>query len=432
MKTIARTLLVLALLAVLLPAAGAKAQNPPADPYCAAVAGTLGATSLSVWIGDSITCIMVPDGWNGDFVLFAHGYMDARQPKSIPWETQLITADMNLPAIVLNLGYGFATTSYSKNGLAIKQGVEDVVALAQYLKANIPGVQRVFLTGASEGGAVTALTLEKYPQYFAGGLSTCGPIGSFTRQVQYWGDFRVAFDSYFPNALLNPVGVPFGPSTPIYIDPFLVENWDQVRDSYILPMVAANPAAVTKLIRQTGVPIDLSNPQVTAWASMSELLYYNVEATNDGRLTLVPGANILPPSIQGNPYANKDLRIRTDPKALKEIAANYETSGNLSRQVVVMHTTGDPVIPFEQSLLYMKKVANKGDLAKLALIPIVRYGHCAFQPAEIVFGFYTMVIRSTLLPFSAAQIESALPDAKQQMEFKKLKEQHEDKVKAKD
>jgi len=444
MKSVARILIVLALLAAMLPVRAAAAK-PPADPTCAEVAKQLGASYESIELDGSITCVMYPPKkkWNQDMVVFAHGYMDTNKAIGIPWD-QLIRPQSNLPEIVIRLGYAFATTSYSKNGLAIKEGVTDVVKLVEHVRDRNKKINRVFLTGASEGGLVTALAIEKYPQYFAGGLSTCGPIGSFLGQVQYWVDFRIKFDQYFPYVLAapyDPINLvqPFGRSTPVYIAPEVVVGWDSISTNFVTPWLVSSPADVQALLTDTQVPIDPADPVTTAGQSILELLYYNVQATNDGRLVLNPAMTpdqLPPPSLLGNPYENTlyvtpdyPNGITRDPTVIPELMANYETSANLSRQLVLMHTTGDPVIPIAQPVGYLQKSALAGSLGKVAFLPIDRYGHCNFTAPELVLGFYTMVIRSTLIPFSAEQIQEALPDAQQLSEFKQLKEMHKDKEK---
>lgn len=438
MKAILRVCIVLFLLAALLPVSAAAAAAPPADPTCAAVAAELGLTYESVMLNGAITCTLYPPKllWNRDVVVFAHGYIDARQAIGIPWEGQLIREGVNIPQLVTALGYAFATTSYHKNGLAVQEGVADVVALVKHVRAVNSRARRFFLVGASEGGLVTALGMERYPTVFTGGLSTCGPIGSFSGQVQYWEDFRVAFDSYFPNVLAAPfdpvtMTVPFGPSTPIYIDPFVVENWEMVADTFVVPWLASDPGAVEALLAQTGVPIDAADPVNTAGQSILELLYYNTQATNDGRLTLNPSMTpdqLPPPSLLGNPYLNLSYitpdypaGLQRDPVAVAALKA-YETTGKLSKPMIIMHTTGDPVIPFNQSARYLAKALRAGRLSKTILLPVDRYGHCNFTAVELVLGFYTMVLRSTSVPFSAKQIDAALPDAGQQMEFEALQD----------
>jgi len=79
------------------------------------------------------------------------------------------------------------------NGLAVRQGLADVVDLVNIFNAIKGPVQKVYLVGASEGGLITTLGVERHPDVFSGGLAVCGPIGSFPLQVNYIGDFRVVF-----------------------------------------------------------------------------------------------------------------------------------------------------------------------------------------------------------------------------------------------
>jgi pimeloyl-ACP methyl ester carboxylesterase len=313
-----------------------------------------------------------------------------------------------------------------------------VVALADFLRASNRKVRRIFLTGASEGGLVTALAAEQFPQSFSGAFSTCGPIGDFQGQIQYWGNFRVGYDTAFPtNPLVAPVGF-YGPSTPIYIDPILVQNWEAVA-AYIANDLMTNPAsgaAAVGLLDALGIPYDSAN-LTTVGESLLGLLYYNVEATNDGRMTLVPGTTLeqLASSNAGNPYILPPMTspvypsgFEADPLALAEIAGAYQTTAGLSIPMVIMHTSGDPIVPAWHAAGYLRKAIAQHTLLKyVTYLPVDRYGHCNFTPAEMVLGFYVMVLRATLQPFSEAQIQAALPDAQWQAEFKQLKAKHKEK-----
>src|SRR3954454_2876543 len=55
-----------------------------------------------------ITLISKPDNWNGDLILYAHGYVSPYLPLSLPTE-----ANAYVP-LFASLGYAFATTSYSE------------------------------------------------------------------------------------------------------------------------------------------------------------------------------------------------------------------------------------------------------------------------------------------------------------------------------
>lgn len=450
MKRVSGLFLIVTMLVSLLPVTGVSAQAPVVN--CQNVAAQLGATYEEGVLNSASYCVIYPPkrAWNRDLVVFAHGYVfaDPLNPlkaPAIPWD-QAIRGDLNLPAMLVNLGYGFAITSYHKDGLAVKEGVQDILSLVNLIKTTNHQVRRTFLTGVSEGGLVTALTIEKYPQLFSGGFATCGPIGDFQKQVNYWGNFRALFDVAYPPALRYPylMNLPYPPSTPIYIDPAVTLGWGsetapgpvgQVVGGFVL----SDPAKDLSLVTTAGAAFDPSAPS-TVQATIAGLLTYNVMATNEGRRELAGnpllGEAILKNSNTGSPYYNNGAvngvqveQFTEDPAVVPEIAANYQTSGSLSRQLVVMHTTGDPIVPFWHALLYTQKVVKQGSLADYTLIPINRYGHCSFTPAEALLGFYIMVARSTLMPFTAAQVQQALPDQKAQEEFSRLKQEYAGKIK---
>jgi len=83
-------------------------------------------------------------------------------------------------------------------------------------------------------------------------------------------------------------------------------------------------------------------------------------------------------------------RFTADPGTVAEIA-QFETTGNLTVPLVTLHTTGDPVVPFEQEALYADKVAQAGATARLSQSGISRYGHCAFQGSELLAAFSTLI-----------------------------------------
>ena len=70
---------------------------------------------------------------NGKLVIWAHGFQDAGPGVEIP-EDQLSFGGISIPEIIMSLGYGFATNSYSKKGLAVVQGIADIVDLVSYLR----------------------------------------------------------------------------------------------------------------------------------------------------------------------------------------------------------------------------------------------------------------------------------------------------------
>src|SRR5512145_3169144 len=181
-----RVVLIVVLLGGVLPAVPAQADTSLPPSFCVEVPQPP---------SDEIYLICVPPDWSEPFdvVVFAHGYVPPHAPMTQYYEQLLLPGDLFLPNLANGLGYAFISTSYTKNGLAVKEGLADTVRLIQSFKAAHPDVRHVYLIGASEGGLITTLAAEKRTP-ISGGLALCGPIGNFRSQINYWGDFRVLFD----------------------------------------------------------------------------------------------------------------------------------------------------------------------------------------------------------------------------------------------
>src|SRR5687767_1242944 len=165
MKSIRRILVALLLAGSFLLPVNASAQ--PTIPGCAT--GRL--------LSGALTLVCVPPAWNGELVVFAHGYVPFNQPLGF---YHLTLPDGTLiPQLVMGLGYAFATTSYRQNGLAVLEGVDDI----RDLLAEFPSPVRTHVAGVSEGGLVAALLAERWPELFASAVAACGPIGSFRAQI---------------------------------------------------------------------------------------------------------------------------------------------------------------------------------------------------------------------------------------------------------
>jgi len=362
--------------------------------------------------------ICMPSGsWNRDLVVYAHGYMSPHEPIGIPEDQLFLPDGTSLPAMVNALGFAFAATSYSKNGLAVQQGLADVVELARFFKSQYPETDRVYLIGVSEGGLIATLAVEQNPDVFSGGFALCGPVGDFRRQINYWGDFRAVFDYFFPGTL---------PPTPVDIPPGVIEQWETVYAPAIQTAIHGRPHATEQLLKVTLAPAEAWNP-----ASIDEtvlgILWYNVFATNEGKATL--GGQ--PFDNARRPYrgSDNDLRLnwriqrfRAEAAPLAEIAARYQTSGRLQIPLVTMHTTGDPIVPYWHEAFYSAKVLAGGSFWNYAHIPILRYGHCNFKASEALVGFRLLVLKVTGQELLGSF--GVLPDSPAREEFRSLWEKY--------
>ena len=349
-------------------------------------------------------CMPGMRAWNQDLVIWAHGYVDATNPVAIPEDQLCLGGTFCIPTIVNSLGFGFATTSYRMNGL-VTTGVEDVSELIDLFTAQVGPPRRVYLVGASEGGLVTALSVEQRPDLFDGGLAACGPIGDFHRQVQYYGDFRVLFDYFFPGLM------PWGTGA---IPDEVIADWDNLWENTVKPAVfdPANQSALLQLLQAAKAPFVASAPE-TIEKTVHVGVWYNVFASNDivAKLGGQPFDNIgrVYMGSSDNAALNAQVRrVAADPSALAAIDAQFQTTGELTNTLVRLHTTMDQQVAYMQERLYMMKLRAAGTKSLSPLIPSLRYGHCQFKPWEALLSFAIMVNMVEEQPLLGA--ETLLPD----------------------
>ena len=333
--------------------------------------------------------ICMPALWNGDLLVYAHGYVSPLEPVGIPEDQMVIPGTTISVADIANfLGYAFATTSYSTNGLAVRQGLADLVDLVDLFAAAKGAPNRILLVGVSEGGLITTLALEQYPTVFDGGLALCGPYGDFSYQIDYFGDHRVLFDYFFPSLL---------PPTPVSVPEEFLPQWSNYYTTTVQPVLQdpANSHLVDQLLATARAPCDPADPN-TREETISDLLRYNILATNDAgqKLGGQPFDNV------EQVYAGSDdddtlnlavQRFAAEQAALDELSAHYQTSGQLSVPLVTLHTTADPIVPYEHALMYRAKTFRADNIALHEHRSAERYGHCNFTSTEVLDAFNRLV-----------------------------------------
>lgn len=411
MFKVLRSLIVLMLLVSLLPASLVMAQSTGAAAPALLPPGVPDTCTPGVDANGSQTLICTPTVPPNPLapptlVIYAHGYVWPFLPeKQIPWDQMFIPDPTVQPTpppvfvgnLVTDRGYYFATTSYRANGLVVQDAIDDLLLVRDIALARIysdygqmvPVV--VILAGVSEGGLITTLSVERHPEMYMGGLAMCGPIGDFRKEIDYWGNFRSLFDVYYPDIKDYPPG-----STTISIPNELISAWlydtGLFRTQLMAKVVAPDNLARTQDLLYMGkISVETTNNPLfpyEAYDAILNLLNYNIFATMNGqmvldgnpfdnRMTVYLGSAIFP-NLNG-----KVANYKASYTALQNLAP-YQTTGQLVRPLVVLHTTGDAVVPYWHATLYQAK-ENPPALFKLDTVE--RYGHCSFTPGEVVGAF---------------------------------------------
>ncbi|MCA1554681.1 MAG: alpha/beta hydrolase, partial [Chloroflexi bacterium] len=130
-----------------------SAPNPNVqDPTFTALSG---AKAYFGEVAGSGYRIEVPDQWNGDLVLYAHGYRGVAP--------QLTITNLPVRELAIQQGVAWGASSYRANGYNPEDGVQDTLILRELFKQKVGVPKRTYIYGSSMGGHIVVASLEQYP-----------------------------------------------------------------------------------------------------------------------------------------------------------------------------------------------------------------------------------------------------------------------------
>ena len=322
-----------------------------------------------------------PGSWNGRLVLYAHGYVDPALPTALP-SARNVT---DLRDALLARGYGVAYSSYSENGFALKEGVQQTRQLRGLFADAFGAPAHTYVTGQSLGGAVALMLAETNPGLFDGAMPQCTFDGGSQGEVAYLLNVRILFDYFFP-------GVIRGDAFHIPADlNFATEVVPAVSTALL-----ANPARALEMAAVTQIRIQYANfPELVT--SVLNALFFQIRGTNDllGRVhDRSPFDNmetVYTGSTDDQRLNASVERYTATPDAQHYLEQYYEPDGRLRLPVLTLHTTRDPIVPFSNEAQYADVVQGRGTSEWLVQRSFVRFGHCAITVDEQVTGLEQLV-----------------------------------------
>ena len=311
--------------------------------------------------------IDVPSTWNHGLVVYCHGYdphpggvgYDERKP--LPPEL----------AVFVKAGYAVIQSGYSAGGWAVEQAIGDIEGLRKYFVEKYGAPKETYITGHSLGGLLTVVMIEKYPEIYNAGLAMCGAVGNASDLLTRGFDARVVFDYYFPGVLPNPAKVPKD-----------FELTEQLSKS-VFQRIEAKPQAAAAMRKFAGIH---DNRDLTGTIVLVTHILKDVEQRAggnpfDNRNTIYTGTS------DDNALNDRVQRYLADKGALAYLQRHDTLTGHLTRPVLSIHTTYDPLVPAtipnEYSLL--TREAGAGDLFVQQYVK--HDGHCHITAEETEKGF---------------------------------------------
>lgn len=324
-----------------------------------------------------------PDHWQGDLVLYAHGFTLPSDPIHLP-------PIENLRDQLLAQGYAVAYSSFSENGLAVRDGIRQTTRLVERFEDKLGEPKRVFIIGSSFGGLIATAMAERDPERYAGVLTVSGLIGGSRGLLDYMSNVRVLFDTVYPGVL---------PGDLLHMPPGLNVNQHIVGPA--VQAMSANPQGAAIISQLLPVPFANGPELVGSIATVLGLHFVEIQdllqRTNGESFfdnSNVTYSGPLPPAVLADINA-RVARYHSTEDAQEFLDRNYETTGRLRIPMLTLANTRDPQVPSFNESRYREKVALRGRLDLLEQRAIVRYGHSEkFTPEDITQAFGELVLRA--------------------------------------
>lgn len=352
-----------------------------------------------------------PAGWNGNGLLFAHGY-------STPGSSVAVSEDpvgMDPSGGILSAAYadGFAVghSAYDKAGMGVETASRNTLRLRDFLVRL--GAKRIYVSGISMGGNIVVSLIEQHPTAFAGALAGCGVVNGWESLFSQLNDMRAAYNfltagtpyalpgerdvrrSALPTA--SPSNDPmlgdvyrFGQMTKLAAPVIALLNAATANPHGDEARIVAQVAAIGGFEPEAG---SLIFPLVTVALAADDL-----NETFGGQIYDNAGRIYSSPSMTSTEAAalNKGIqRVAADPEAIVNARRWHQATGKFGVPLVTLHNRIDSLVPNsqEEALARIVKAAGNDKNLVQFTVPATKvalpwggvegYTHCGFKPQQI-------------------------------------------------
>jgi len=388
----------LSLLWVLRPVVSGQEELPP--------------SAEGVLPSDALWEIDMPEGWNGDLLLYSHGYgggpqYDVRAASTEPLRRRL-----------LEDGYALAATGYAQTGWAVESALQDQVAILDEFEQRYRRPDHTIAWGQSMGGLVTLGLVQNQPTRFDGGLALCASVGGVV------GMLNTSLDGAFViRTLLAPdediplVRMPDERATNAKVRAILDSAQDDPHGLARIALAAAM-AQVALWSRDVPPPADddyaaQARNQAAAFMfavmtprtpleeraggnfSWNTGIDYRQQLEASGRLPAVQALYAAAGASLDDDLAAlaRAPRIAPDAEAVAYMKRNLIPAGRITLPFMTIASPGDNLTSWAHESALREAVEEAGSSALLRQTVVGRGGHCIFSPEEVVAAVRTLAER---------------------------------------
>lgn len=310
---------------------------------------------------------------------------------------------------MISHGFAWAASSYTANGYDIRSGVQSTADLLGYFKATFGEPGRVYLTGHSMGGHITArsITDPDYADLYDAAMPMCGVVGGGVELFSYFLDWGLT-SSYYAGLDFE---VPFDSQTefPLWQQAVFGAAGDGHGDLGYIPPYGSGATAdlngkgalfKTAMMYRSGGPRPLYDTAFSYYAT------FDLAQASDWLLDPTSGAGM--GNLAGNENTVYNLNDDDESESAEEAALRagiarvsvttgdysalmWDVTGDIHIPVLSLHTLGDLYVPFSMEQIWERRIddANNGNWFRARAIRALT--HCEFSQTEETSAFADLV-----------------------------------------
>jgi dienelactone hydrolase len=348
------------LLAGLLAGCAHKPAEPPeAAPVATACPTGVPAGSRCLSGKDSagaLYLIAIPQNWNGNLVMHAHGGPALGAP-----EAARTVEDLQRWSIMVKAGYAWAGSSFRQGGVAVRAAAEDTERLRRIFVQHVAVPKRTVLHGQSWGASVAAKGAEMFN--YDAVLLTSGVLAGGTRSYDFRLDLRVVYQYLCGN---HPK--PTEPQYPLWMglpaDGKLTRAELAARVEECLgvrkPAAQRTPEQARKLKTIVDV-IRIPESSVLAHLNWATWHFQDIAQHRTNGLNPFGNANVRYTGSSDDAALNAGvLRYRPDPQAVARFGEDTDPNGRIKVPVLTVHGINDATAFVELDSAFRQTMERAG------------------------------------------------------------------------
>jgi pimeloyl-ACP methyl ester carboxylesterase len=349
--------------------------------FCGRLTGVLGIVLACVGFGTASVAetrrvegtldgaayrIAKPDDWNGDLVVYAHGYQG---PATDPGDLESPPIDRHLTG----RGYAWAASAYRSKVYRPDWFLADTLALRDHFIRSYGPPRRTIVYAQSMGGYIAVAALELHPDVFQGALIECGTVDGVG--LVDWRTAYAAAAEYFSGLPILDASetvfrsLKFGRAFNFLMGtPGNYTEYGKRFDSVVKHLSGGDlPYRLEGMADQYGPNISPGTRPVDFRANAD---------TRDVKFEIDPGLGLDDATL------NRAIRRVAPAQGARSRETNpvfAEFSGKIRVPVLTIHATADFRVPFRQEQEFRRRTIAAGTSRFLVQRAQRKVGHCVFD-----------------------------------------------------